>query len=88
MKRHPYDLAVGGALVLLLAAALFGAGGTVEVIYRFLLWAWAAAALALWRSPSRADKTLAAIMVPAILLAFLLPGRLKREIRRLGKLDS
>jgi hypothetical protein len=73
---------------LLVAMTMWLAGGVYGLIY--LVWAWGVGRLVifLWTQQSRFDKTLAAVLMPAVLLTYLLPGHLKRAIRGLDKTEA
>ncbi len=79
------DKILGLTALSILASALFFAGGAFALAYATWLWATGALVLFLWRKNSLAAKVFAAILMPAVLLALLLPRNLKRAIRNLEK---
>ncbi len=83
MKMGPYDQVLGISVALLIALAMWGAGGASGLAYFIWLCVMARLALTLWAQQSHASRVLAAILLPAVLLTCLLPRRLKRAIRAL-----
>lgn len=81
MKTDRFDGVLGFAVLLVLALLVYEAG----VAWGLGLFARRALALFLWEKSSRTANVLAVVLVPAVLLAYLLPRNLRRAIKNLAK---
>lgn len=85
MKMLSLEFVIGLNLVLLIAVVTFIARGLDGVLYVAMLWGVGCLVLFLWEKNSRAAKVLAVILMPALLLTYLLPRKLKRAIQHIEK---
>jgi hypothetical protein len=85
MKMLSLEFVIGLNLVILIAVVTFIARGFDGVLYVAMLWGVGCLVLFLWEKKSRAAKVLAVILMPAVLLTYLLPRKLKRAIQHIEK---
>ena len=80
LEDDSHDVAIGAAVVTLLAALIGWAAGLHGLIYVAVLVPFGALVLFLWTRPSRWARALAIVLMPGILLIYLLPQKTRHAI--------
>lgn len=82
LEDDSHDVAIGAAVIALLAAAVGWAAGLHALVYVAILVPFGALVLYLWTRPSRWARALAIVLMPGILLIYLLPQRTRLAMEK------